>query len=40
VDCDVEAISVTIRRWLEKYDRLLSPKYISGKRRIESKGCR
>ena len=30
VDGDVEAISVVIRRWLEKYDRLLSPKYIAG----------
>ena len=30
VDGDVEAVAVTIRRWLEKYDRLLSPKYIAG----------
>src|SRR5213078_3957792 len=30
VDGDVEAISVVIRRWLEKYDRLLSPKYVAG----------
>jgi carboxypeptidase C (cathepsin A) len=30
VDGDVTAISVTIRRWLEKYDRLLSPKYVAG----------
>ena len=27
VDGDVEAIALVIRRWLEKYDRLLSPKY-------------
>jgi carboxypeptidase C (cathepsin A) len=30
VDGDVAALAVTIRRWLEKYDRLLSPKYIAG----------
>jgi len=30
VDGDVSAIGVTIRRWLEKYDRLLSPKYVAG----------
>ena len=30
VDGDVNAIGVTIRRWLEKYDRLLSPKYVAG----------
>ena len=30
VDGDVEAISLVIRRWLEKYDRLLSPKYVAG----------
>ena len=30
VDGDVEAISVVIRRWLEKNDRLLSPKYVTG----------
>src|SRR5436190_4514414 len=30
VDGDVSAIAVTIRRWLEKYDRLLSPKYVAG----------
>jgi len=30
VDGDVASIAVTIRRWLEKNDRLLSPKYIVG----------
>src|SRR5215471_6256189 len=30
VDGDVAAIAVTVRRWLEKYDRLLSPKFIAG----------
>jgi len=30
VDGDVSSIAVTVRRWLEKYDRLLSPKYIAG----------
>ena len=30
VDGDVNAIAVTIRRWLEKSDRLLSPKFIVG----------
>ncbi|HXI06926.1 MAG: S10 family peptidase [Bradyrhizobium sp.] len=30
VDGDVEAIALVIRRWLEKYDRLLSPKYVVG----------
>jgi carboxypeptidase C (cathepsin A) len=30
VDGDVAAIAVTVRRWLEKYDRLLSPKYVAG----------
>jgi carboxypeptidase C (cathepsin A) len=30
VDGDVESIAVTIRRWLEKYDRLLSPKFVAG----------
>ncbi|MGE5159197.1 MAG: S10 family peptidase [Gemmatimonas sp.] len=29
VDGDVASIAVTIRRWLEKNDRLLSPKYIA-----------
>src|SRR5580693_1088143 len=27
---DVDSIAVTIRRWLEKYDRLLSPKFVAG----------
>ncbi len=30
IDGDVNAIAVTIRRWLEKYDRLLSPKFVVG----------
>ncbi|MGO3929993.1 S10 family peptidase [Rhodopseudomonas pseudopalustris] len=30
VDGDVDAIALTIRRWLEKHDRLLSPKYVGG----------
>jgi carboxypeptidase C (cathepsin A) len=30
VDGDVSSIAVVIRRWLEKYDRLLSPKYVTG----------
>jgi carboxypeptidase C (cathepsin A) len=30
VDGDVAAIAVTIRRWLEKYDRLQSPKFVVG----------
>lgn len=30
VDGDVEATALVIRRWLEKYDRLLSPKYVVG----------
>jgi carboxypeptidase C (cathepsin A) len=30
VDGDVSSIAVTIRRWLEKNDRLLSPKFIAG----------
>ncbi|MDA9408856.1 S10 family peptidase [Bradyrhizobium sp. CCBAU 45384] len=30
VDGDVNALAVVIRRWLEKHDRLLSPKYIAG----------
>jgi len=29
VDGDVASIAVTIRRWLEKNDRLLSPKYVA-----------
>src|SRR4030095_3352197 len=30
VDGDVSSIALVIRRWLEKYDRLLSPKFVSG----------
>jgi len=30
VDGDVESVAVTVRRWLERHDRLLSPKYIAG----------
>jgi len=30
VDGDVSAIALVIRRWLEKHDRLLSPKYVTG----------
>ena len=30
VDGDVSAIALVIRRWLEKYDRLLSPKFVVG----------
>src|SRR5207302_4172512 len=30
VDGDVNSIAVTIRRWVEKYDRLLSPKFVAG----------
>src|SRR5229473_2966208 len=30
VDGDVNSIAVTIRRWLERSDRLLSPKFIAG----------
>jgi carboxypeptidase C (cathepsin A) len=30
VDGDVSAMAVTIRRWLEKYDRLPSPKFVAG----------
>jgi carboxypeptidase C (cathepsin A) len=30
VEGDVNAIAVTIRRWLEKSDRLLSPKFVLG----------
>ena len=30
VDGDVEANALVIRRWLEKYDRLPSPKYVVG----------
>ncbi len=30
VDGDVDAIALVIRRWLEKHDRLTSPKYVAG----------
>ena len=30
IDGDVNALAVTIRRWLEKSDRLLSPKFVVG----------
>jgi carboxypeptidase C (cathepsin A) len=30
VDGDASALAVMIRRWLEKHDRLLSPKYLAG----------
>jgi carboxypeptidase C (cathepsin A) len=30
IDGDVDALAVVIRRWLEKNDRLVSPKYIAG----------
>ena len=30
VDGDVSSIALTIRRWLEKSDRLLSPKFVTG----------
>ncbi|AMA61576.1 peptidase S10 [Bradyrhizobium sp. CCGE-LA001] len=30
VDGDVSALAVVIRRWLEKHERLLSPKYVAG----------
>ena len=30
VDGDVSAIALVIRRWLEKYGRLLSPKFVAG----------
>src|SRR5579863_6715357 len=30
IDGDVNALAVTIRRWLEKYDRLMSPKFVVG----------
>jgi carboxypeptidase C (cathepsin A) len=30
IDGDVQSIAIVIRRWLEKNDRLLSPKYIAG----------
>ncbi len=30
IDGDVSAIALVIRRWLEKYDRLTSPKFVTG----------
>src|SRR5215216_1465597 len=30
IDGDVSSIALVIRRWLEKYDRLLSPKFVAG----------
>ncbi|VIO65835.1 hypothetical protein CI1B_09430 [Bradyrhizobium ivorense] len=30
VDGDANAVALVIRRWLEKYDRLPSPKYVAG----------
>ncbi|MCA6104040.1 peptidase S10 [Bradyrhizobium sp. WSM 4400] len=30
IEGDVNALALVIRRWLEKHDRLLSPKYIAG----------
>src|SRR6266436_66458 len=30
VDGDVNSIALVIRRWLEKYERLLSPKFVAG----------
>jgi carboxypeptidase C (cathepsin A) len=30
VDGDVAALAVVIRRWLEKHDRLMSPKFVAG----------
>jgi carboxypeptidase C (cathepsin A) len=30
IDGDVSVIALVIRRWLEKYDRLASPKFVSG----------
>src|SRR5215207_9002636 len=30
VDGDVSALALAIRRWLEKHDRLLSPKFVTG----------
>src|SRR3982075_3536929 len=30
VDGDINSIALVIRRWLEKYDRLLSPKFVAG----------
>ncbi|GLR91140.1 S10 family peptidase [Bradyrhizobium iriomotense] len=30
LDGDVNALALVVRRWLEKHDRLLSPKYLAG----------
>ena len=30
VDGDVDSLALMIRRWLEKHDRLLSPKFVAG----------
>jgi carboxypeptidase C (cathepsin A) len=30
VDGDINSIALVIRRWLEKHDRLISPKYVAG----------
>jgi carboxypeptidase C (cathepsin A) len=30
IDGDVNSIALVIRRWLEKYDRLVSPKFVAG----------
>lgn len=30
VDGDVDSVALVIRRWLEKHDRLTSPKYVAG----------
>jgi carboxypeptidase C (cathepsin A) len=30
IDGDVSAVALVIRRWLEKYDRLQSPKFVTG----------
>ena len=30
IDGDVNSIALAIRRWLEKSDRLLSPKFVAG----------
>src|SRR3984893_8352568 len=40
IDGDVNALAVMIRRWLEKYDRLLSPKFIVGESYADSRGPR
>jgi len=38
VDGDVNSIAVTIRRWLERSDRLLSPKFIAGEQGVGIRG--